>query len=323
MNLLSSKKWKNNKYIGIADNYKNLYDNNYDICILDENKKILNKYKLTETRLYLGSIICPNDNIFIFVHYKYSDKLIATLYIEFYEINDDFKISKIKEFNIESQNFSCGETTGRVCKINDELFTVVWGDRTNYDYYNFVAFKKTKYENPIRGETRNEVCGSDTTVVVNGKVEDFAIHTAWFPSICGEPVKTEQLSYNININSCYFFDTTLILESNVIAYNNKFISIKINNYVDFENKQGYIYIDQKIELPFDHRFDYNEIDSYIISFQNNNNNEYICELRINLESKLNVLYIDYFNINLLINITTNKIINISEKNRNTDILFFF
>jgi len=279
MNIIASKKWKNN-IICIANNDHDIYDTIYELYIQDQNKQILTKYKLPSTRVYFGSITLPNDNMFIFVHYKYNEdkkQCKPTLYIEFFEINKNNQTNKIKEYVIESE-FSCGETTGRLCKINDNLFTVVWGDRGNYDYYSLLTFDKTKYDNPLK------------------------------------------LSDDVDIEACYFFDKDLILESHVLAYKEKYIAIRINNYID--KKQGYIFSDEKIILPYNHRFDHNEIESCIISFQKYND-EYICELNIKLESKLDALHIDYFNINLLLNITTNKIIEISGKNRNNDILFFF
>lgn len=280
MNIIASKKWKNN-IICITNLYDDIYDNMYKLHIQDQHNKILTTYKLPSTRIYFGSITLPNDNMFIFVHYKYNEqpnKCKPTLYIEFYEINDNNEINKAKEYVIESE-FSCGETEGRLCKINDDLFTVIWGDRTNYKYYNLLTFNKIKYEDPI------------------------------------------ELSYDVNIEACYFMDPNLILESNVTVYKEKYISIKINNYVD--KNQGYIFLDNEIELPFNHRFNFAEIDSYIISFLKNNDDEYICEIRIELESKIDLLHIDYFNINLLLNITKNTVINISDKNRYNDILFFY
>jgi hypothetical protein len=185
-------------------------------------------------------------------------------------------MNKIKEYVIESDCL-CSDTVGRLCKINDNLFTVVWGDENNFDYFYFLSFNKSSYEKPI------------------------------------------ELSHNIDIEACYFMDPDLILESHVVAYKQNYIAIRINNYVD--EKQGYIFYNE-ISLPFNHRFDYEEIKSYILSFQKINN-EYICEIKVFLESKLDILHIDYFNINLSLNITTNKIINISEKNSDHKILFFF
>lgn len=284
MNIIASKKWKNN-IISIA-NDDAIYDSKYELYIQNQNKEILTKYKLPTSRIYFGSVTSPNDNMFIFVHYKYNENTNGhskpTLYIEFYEINENENnhtvlVTLIKEYAIES-NFSCSQTVGRLCKINDNLFTVVWSDIYNYDYYNLLTFTKTKYETPIK-----------------------------------------LLRDELNIEKCYFIDPDLILKPYVLAYKKKYIAIKINNYID--TTQGYIYNDI-IELQFNHRFEYNEVDSYIISFQKYND-EYICELRIYLESNLDVLHIDHFNINILLNITTNKVINISEKNRNEDILFFF
>lgn len=135
--------WKNSKHIIVYNIDTFCWDINHLLCIMDDNNQIFAKHNLCETRICFGIICVPEDNLFIYVHYKYiSDK--PSVVIEFYEINESLLIKKFKEFIIESE-YSCGGTTGRVCRIENNLFSVAWGDMSNNDHFDVVFFSKDSY----------------------------------------------------------------------------------------------------------------------------------------------------------------------------------
>jgi len=135
--------WNNNKKITTFMSKNNIfYDTHHYVSVSDENNNELTTYKLSETRICFGVLTFPEDNIYIYVHYKYVDND-PSLVIDIYKISEDYIFIKINQLIVKS-DFSCGNTTGEVYKIENNCFTVAWSDLFNYDYIKCVTIDEGK-----------------------------------------------------------------------------------------------------------------------------------------------------------------------------------
>ena len=123
MNIDYVNKWKNFTYIFTyhdAKDFASLWDTKHSFVLTDDSNQIFLKYELPSTRACFGIVTIPEKNLFIYIHYKYVENF-ASVVIDFYKINDDFTVIKVKDYVIQS-GYSCGEISGRICKIQ-KLFS--------------------------------------------------------------------------------------------------------------------------------------------------------------------------------------------------------
>ena len=124
---------------------KNWWDDPWTIneeLILVENDNVVDKITLKEKEFILrGSLgIFYENETLIYIYFGYSND--PLLKLNFYKISSDNKLNKIKEETIKL-NCSCGQCEGKSYKFTNGLFTVIWGDLTNYEYYNELIFNET------------------------------------------------------------------------------------------------------------------------------------------------------------------------------------
>ena len=116
-------------------------------------------------------------------------------------------------------------------------------------------------------------------------------------------------SFIINdFNNHYFITTDLIIQPDVISNNNTF-EICLKNCI----KDNIFFIIHDFELPFTHNCDnMAEVESTILEFGTYNGNT-LCLLRIKLENRIDVLHLEEYGVDILIDIDTHSVIFISNK----------
>ena len=113
-----------------------------------------------------------------------------------------------------------------------------------------------------------------------------------------------------DIADYYFITNNNIIQSNVIAINSNKLHIHIRSV-----KTGRIIIIQDVELPYTHKYDVAEVESSILEFDIYNKHT-LCLIRVKLEDKIDVLHIENYELDILMDINTNSIISISQKIKN-------
>jgi hypothetical protein len=140
----------------------NLWDTSHVLSVVNGAQPLFT-YKLPKCRHYLGSHTISNT--FLYVSALYYNN-IPIIRVDFYrvELTADEKCALItKTDNVYEFNASCsslGECSGKLSKIND-IFTLVWGDFTNDQTFNYAVFTKleqvkTDYNTPIPDFIGNE-----------------------------------------------------------------------------------------------------------------------------------------------------------------------
>lgn len=246
----------------------NLWSINYTIALVNtENKNIVIKYKLPETRLCFGIMTCPEKNIFIYCHCNYINNN-ASIIIEIYKIIDN-TINKLREFVIISGH-TCGNTDGILQRMGINMFNIAWGDLTNSDEISFFSFNIDEYE----------------SIQI---IEDFEM--------------------NYDFINYYFISKDVVVQSYIISNSNNNFEICLKNCI----KDNFFFIIENYELPYIHTCSYmTEVESTILEF-GIFNNKTLCLVRIKLENRIDVLHNEYYGIDVLMDIDTNKVIFISPK----------
>ena len=263
-------------YSSNNSSFCNLWTQQYTIALMNNENKIVIKYPLPGTRQCFGIMTCPDKNIFVYVHCNYVNND-ASIIIEIYHIIDN-TINKLREFIIHS-NHSVGGTSGIVQRVQlDGIhgFNVIWGDLLNSDECSSVTFTLDEHF-PTR--------------IFNGIFNNFEI----------EDIKNYYYYY-CDVNS-------IILKSYVIAINNNNLEIAIKNC----KTDKYFSIISEIELPYTHKYDNpTEVDSTILEF-GSYNGRLLYLVRIKLETKVDVLHLERYGVDVLIDIENNLILSISPK----------
>jgi hypothetical protein len=191
----------------------------------------------------------------------------------------DYKVTNIIEFYKVDDKYN-------IVKVNE--YTIP----TSYSCNNIIG-RVCSYEN------NHTLIWGD---LVNYNYCDYVIFN---DTICSDINHIHDVDYNIEI--CFTINENIIMESDVIAFSEKYFSLKIHS--QHENNSCYI---KKIELPFTHRFKkVTEIDSIICKLVYNANN-LICLLRVKLYRNIDVLHIEIYFVDILIDITNNKVIEVSD-----------
>ena len=115
-----------------------------------------------------------------------------------------------------------------------------------------------------------------------------------------------------NLKSNYMISENIIIESQVTAYDNCKLNISLINILS----NSKISMITNIILPYSHNFNLSDVESRIINFHSNDYK--LCLLRVNLEDKIDVLHIDYYYIDILIDIKNHNILSISNKIKESD-----
>ncbi len=169
----------------------------------------------------------------------------------------------------------------------------------------------------------NHSCG-----ITSGVLQRAGPHM--FNVIWGDLVNCDELSFvlfglhtymptkiiNINdiedfedIKQYYFITDTCILKSDIIAHNNNKLNIAIVNMKQDNNCICFI---EDIVLPYNHKFDkHQEIESSII--ESLIDFGLLCLVRVKLEDKIDILHIETYIVDILINMEKNSVISISPK----------
>lgn len=109
------------------------------------------------------------------------------------------------------------------------------------------------------------------------------------------------------IKQYYFITENCILKPDIIAHNNNKLDILIVN-IKQDNSICFI---EDIVIPYTHRFDeYKEIESSIIESLIDSS---LCLVRIKLEDKIDILHIEIYAVDILIDIEKQSVISISPK----------
>jgi hypothetical protein len=135
----------NNQFLVLCSE-SGIFVEDYEIILLNENKKFLNKIKLKEIRVLFDVVCFSNKNKFGVIYYGYNEKLNnhPNVFLDIYDIRNNV-IAKSNSFYIQSES-SCNNVEFKLCKI-DEFYTLVWGDLFNYDYCNFIYFNDESFFN--------------------------------------------------------------------------------------------------------------------------------------------------------------------------------
>jgi hypothetical protein len=106
----------------------------------------------------------------------------------------------------------------------------------------------------------------------------------------------------------YFISNNVIVKSDVISYNNKF-DISLKNCIT----ENIFCIVENYELPFTDNYSNNtEVETSILEFGIYNNRT-LCLLRMKLESRIDVLHLEEYCVDILIDIDSNCVIFVSPK----------
>lgn len=118
-----------------------------------------------------------------------------------------------------------------------------------------------------------------------------------------------------DLKNYYFITNDHILQSDVVASNNN----KLDIYIINSKKETLLFIIQDVVLPYTHKYEHpDEVESSILEF-GFYDKKTLCLIRIKLENKIDVLHLEEYSIDVLIDINANSIISISPKIKNNDI----
>lgn len=164
------------------------------------------------------------------------------------------------------------------------------------------------------GETQGRICnaGNNLFCVVWSDLTNYE----GFDSVlfdfnkCYEPQQIDKLDDTIDdfVERYYFLGTELIIEPITICENEKYINIGLIN-----KQKGNTIVNTHVELNCMHRFSKpEEVDSTIVDMKRHNDSIYYL-VRVKMENSTDVLHLEYYYLDFLIDIKINKIIEISEK----------
>jgi hypothetical protein len=196
---------------------------------------------------------------------------------------------KGEKYTVNQEHILCLRASGfpKICNNNYKAnynYNIQWIENNNFQ-------SKTFSYNPKKEET------------ISAAKE--VAYKFFNDIICSDINHIHDVDYNIEI--CFTINENIIMESDVIAFSEKYFSLKIHS--QHENNSCYI---KKIELPFTHKFKkVTEVDSIICKLVYNANN-LICLLRVKLYRNIDVLHIEIYFVDILIDITNNKVIEVSD-----------
>ncbi len=247
------KPWKNDNFV-IASSHKS---NNYYkilnyILMLRNLTNLLLIHRLPETIFCFGIATRPEENLFIYVYGDiYNEKIYVI--IDFFYIDNNFKISKAKQYQILINELIIN---GCLQRIDNDNYVIIFNNK-------YILFSKDEY---------NYINTIDN-------IKD--------------------------LSKYYYFDTDIIIESNIVPEKNK-----LNIYI--KNVLNEVYSIFQYTLSYD----YNSfIDSKILEFGSYNN----------LMLGLIRIYMDDHCFDILIDINKNDIIEISNRlflSENDSSIFF-
>jgi hypothetical protein len=274
--------WNNDTTIVIHTPDIELMDDERILCIIDnKTNNIINKIRLLETRVVFSYLCFPESNTFIDINYKYHNHD-ASIIITYYNINTNFEINQTDEIIIPSF-YSCGNVSSKVCKLDDNYFSIVCGDL---------------YNQPQSG---------DSVLQTREEKSKFIL--------CNQTKLEINESIDIDSYNQYcFISNEIIIESSIIALNKKYIHIKIFNKINNQPLCGdnVLTIIRYIKLPCEHRFNNEEVESEIIDF-GLFGDKILCLLRCRLEYNITVLNLEYYYLDILVDVLDKRIISISDK----------
>ena len=257
---------------------------NYTVSLVNNvNNKIVIKYQLPETRVCFGIMTCPDNNIFIYVHCNYIND-IASIVIEIYNIIDNQRYENMDSLNPRFHN--------KINKLREFIIP----------------------SNTSCGSTTGVLqrVGNDLFNVIWGDlVNDEYVNLVLFDLNGYQPTQMVKDVEDMNdIADYYFITNNNIIQPNVIAINSNKLHIHLRSI-----KTNRIIIIQEVELPYTHRYDVAEVESSILEFDIYNKHT-LCLIRVKLENKVDVLHIENYELDILMDIHTNSIISISQKIKN-------
>ena len=266
----------------------------------------LSTIELPECRSCFGIISNLELNEFTVVSNEYlnNDPIIR---LQYFTINEHNNIIFTNELIIKTE-YSCGNTNGKICKIDNFAFNIIWGDLSNYDY-------------------------CDIFTIANKQI------------VSKEQIKLYDI--DCDLDSCYFVSKCTIFKSLASGINNDKINIAVQliddsvqlNQPNQTNKSNqpnqpnqtnkstqpklpdakFIFSFLSFKLPngLTHNCSQlSEIESTIIDFAKPADNKKIYFLiRLKLDERINVLHIEPYTIDILIEIVSQKILFVTNKTK--------
>ena len=168
----------------------------------------------------------------------------------------------------------------------------------------------------------NTSCGSTTgvlqrvgnelfNVIWGDLVNDEYVNLVLFDLNGYQPTQMVKDVEDMNDIADYYFITNKnIIQPNVIAINSNKLHIHLRSI-----KTNRIIIIQEVVLPYTHKYDVAEVESSILEFDIYNKHT-LCLIRVKLENKVDVLHLENYELDILMDIHTNSIISISHKIKN-------
>ena len=240
MNTIANNEGCNDKITTLKINIKSTFDlweTKYKLELINNTDNIIvSTRSLGKTRIYFGCVLFKSTNEIAYIHYKYpSDDTIckASLIVDIFCFKSN-KLVKTREFIIEC-GYSCGNVDGKICKIDDDKYTIILGDLTNNDYISVIEITNTLYKTPYRFDVTdieldiNYMYFLDKTNIIYSSIiadKTNYLHIGIFDGITSEPIRLIT-DYKLPEKYSHNFDECTEINSHIMEYANGVFLIKI------------------------------------------------------------------------------------------------
>ncbi len=136
--LLAKKKFNDKTLIAYEEEH-NFWDTTPIISLYDSNDNIILTHKLEQVRIFFDFVIFPEREVFGFLYTNYKNEK-NTIFFEFYQIkNNTLHIVNKYELIIPYSN---SNLEFKICNPLNNIYSLVYGDLTNYDFCDFIYFNE-------------------------------------------------------------------------------------------------------------------------------------------------------------------------------------
>lgn len=229
--------WKNNNWIKVTSEASNKFDPwgdfSYQMELTDLSSKTISKIKLNEARGYFDIIPILSKNIIVVGYFNYTQN-------DSYVMVDLYNLSDItNEFGLQYQykvksEYSCGNTTGKICTCGYETFYLIWTDIYNSDHFSCFEFD-------LDANLDSKPNKTDDNLVIKIKFTE-NIDSSWDNIFMISPdnlIYARALGHNSNQIELALFDaskshcfsmSTITLPNNIDHYSNENMDIKVEEF---------------------------------------------------------------------------------------------
>jgi hypothetical protein len=231
--------WKNDKCIKISSSISNNFDLwddfTYQMELVDLSDNVISKITLNKARGYFDIIPVLSKDIIVVGYFNYIQN-------DSYVMIDLYKLtSTTNEFNLQYQykiksEYSCGGTSGKICKNGSEIFYLIWTDICNSDHFSYFEF-----DLDFDLDLSSKLNKSDDNLARQIKFTE-NIDSSWDNIFMVSPdnlLYSRALGHNSNQIELALFDasksycfsiSTLTLPNNIVHYSDYNVDIKVEEF---------------------------------------------------------------------------------------------